>query len=558
MRDIHLVLLFAGAALVAGCGPENGSNSTGGQGGQGAGGGGAGQGAQGGQGGGGSSGCPVDVAPEPGTVIVASGAVSGQKVGTTWAYRGIPYAAPPTGERRWKAPEPASCLEGVLAATDFGPACKQLDANGDPTGSEDCLTINVWSPADATAESPVPVLFFIHGGGNTQGSSSNAVGNVELYDGQPLSELGHVAVVTINYRLGPFGWLSHPSFAPEGAPDHTGNYGALDQVFALGWVKENIAAFGGDPSRVMVFGESAGGQNTALMLTTPLAKGLFSSALIESGGFSAQTAAEALAAADDWAQKAGCDADPDPAGCMRKMTEDEVVALVPAPADVAGKQGPFQPHVDGYLLEDLPFAVLAAGKHNHVPFVMGANENETGQTVPDMTEAEYTAAVTVLFGALAPQVLAEYAVADFATPRDAYVALTSDVKFICSVRRSLRAAAAAQDEPVFRYHFTHVLDNGGPMAKKSGAFHGLELFFVFGHLDVAGYVASAEEKALSAAIGGYWSRFGGAGDPNGGGAVTWPVYDPVKDSYLRLDNMITAEEGVRTDKCDFWDGLITP
>lgn len=552
MRDIHLVLFFGGAALLAGCGPDDGSTSGGGQGGQG---GSGGHGGTAGQGGTGGGGCGSDVTPEPGTVVTTSGAVTGQKAGTTWAFKGVPYAAPPTGDRRWKAPEPAACREGKLDASDFGPACKQLDANGAPTGSEDCLTLNVWAPEDATADSPVPVMFYIHGGGNVQGSSSSMVGGVALFDGQALSERGHVAVVTINYRLGPLGWLSHPSFAPEGTPERTGNYGALDQVFALSWVKANIAAFGGDPSRVMVFGESAGGQDVGIMLTTPLAKGLFSSALIESGGFSAQTQEDAAATAEAWAAQAGCDADPDPAACMRAMSEDDVVKLVPAPVEVAGKQGPYQPHVDGWLLAGAPFEVLKAGDHNHVPFVMGSNEDETGQAVPDMTEAEYTAAVNSLLGPYAPQVLAEYPAADYAAPRDAYVALTSDLKFICPVRRALRAASAAQEQPVFRYQFTHVLDNVGAAGKKSGAFHGLELFFVFDHLGVAGYTPSAAEQSLAAEIGGYWSRLAAKGDPNGELKIAWPAYDPEKDSYLQLDDTIAGGEGVHTAKCDFWDGL---
>jgi para-nitrobenzyl esterase len=488
-------------------------------------------------------------------VITTSGAVSGQKVGATWAWRGVPYAAPPAGELRWRAPEPAACWEGVRPAAEFGPRCKQLDEDGNPSGSEDCLSINIWSPEGASPDSPVPVLFFIHGGGNVQGASSNMVGSVALFDGQALSERGNVAVVTINYRLGALGWLAHPGFADKDTPERTGNYGALDQVFALSWVRENIAAFGGDPSRLLVFGESAGAVNTCLMLVTPLSKGLFSSALMQSGGCAAQTREAAEQAAADWAALSGCDADMDPAACMRAMTDDDVVKLLPAPVDIAGKQGPYQPHVDGYLLPEHPFTMLEAGQHNHVPFVIGANENETGASVPDMTEAQLDAAVTALFGPLAPQVLAEYPLSDYPTPRDAYVAITSDAKFICGARRTARAAAGSQEDPVFRYHFTHVLDNVGPMGKKNGAFHGLELFFVFDHLNVAGYTPSGAEKELAAQMGGYWTRFGAAGDPNGGGAVLWPEYDPRKDTYLQLDSTISAGEGVRTEKCDFWDSL---
>lgn len=533
-----LLLVALGAC---GCGGADDTTSTSGSGGSG--------------GAGGSGGCATSVKPEPGTVITSAGALTGAKVGTTWAFKGIPYAAPPIGDLRWRRPETHACWDDARSANDFGAACLQADDDGNVIGSEDCLFVNVWAPDDATPDNPAPVLFFIHGGGNVQGASSRATGAVSLYDGQALSERGHSVVVTINYRLGPMGWLAHPAFA-EGDPAVAGNYGALDQVFALEWVKDNIAAFGGDPSRTLVFGESAGAVNTCIMLATPLAKGLFSSALMESGGCAAQTKAAAETFADDWAANAGCAADPDPAACMRAMPAEAVQLLVPAPIDLAGKQGPYQPIVDGWVLPSLPFEMLLAGEHNHVPFVVGANENETGQTVPDMTEAQYEAAVTAALPTISDLVLAEYPASDFPTPRDAYVAVTSDLKFICTARRTARAAAGSQSEPVYRYHFTHVLDNVGPLGKKSGAFHGLELLFVFDHLGVANYHPSAGEKDLAAAMGGYWSRFGATGDPNGGGAVVWPVYDVAKDSYLQLDTAISAGEGVRTEKCDFWDSVL--
>lgn len=555
MRAILLTTSVC-ALLVAGCGSDETSTSSGGSGGGqgGSGGSGAAGGAGGAGGSGGGQGCVTSVKPEPGTVITQTGAVTGAKVGTTWAWKGIPYAAPPVGDLRWKRPQPHACWEDARPAIDFGPICLQADADGGVVGSEDCLSVNIWAPEDASADKPAPVMFYIHGGGNTQGSASNQVGNVYLFDGQALSEQNRVVVVTIQYRLGPMGWLAHPAFA-EGEPAAAGNYGAHDQVSALRWVKENIASFGGDPARTLVFGESAGAVNTCMMLATPLAKGLFSSALMQSGGCVAQPKVTAESFASEWATMAGCEGEADPAACLRAMSAEDVQLLVPSPIDLAGKQGPFQPIVDGVLLPKAPQEILDAGEHNHVPFVVGANENETAQAVPDMTEAEYEALITATFATFADEVLAEYPASEFPTPRDAYVAVTSDAKFICGARRIARAVRAGQSEPVFRYHFTHVLDNVGPMGKKNGAFHGVELFFVFNHLNVAGYSPSAGEVELATALGGYWSRLADAGDPNGAGAVTWPVYDAAKDSYLRLDTTITAEEGVHTDRCDFWDGL---
>ncbi|MBK8257614.1 MAG: carboxylesterase family protein [Polyangiaceae bacterium] len=544
----HFLGALLGGVVALTLGACDSGNDTTGTGGTGA------SGGSGGAGAGGSAACPTTVKAEPGTVITERGAVVGAKAGTTWAFQGIPYAAPPVGDLRWKAPEPHACWEDAKPTQAFGAACKQLNGDGAPVGAEDCLTLNVWAPETASAASPVPVLFFIHGGGNTQGSSSAEAAGVPIYDGQTLSERGGVIVVTINYRLGPFGWLAHSTFAPEGEADETGNYGLKDQVFALEWVKANIGAFGGDPSRVMVFGESAGALNTCLVLTSPKAAGLFSGALMESGGCVAQTKEVASAEADNWATLAGCQDDADPAACMRALNENDAVSLLPAPIDLAGKQGPFQPHVDGAFIPKAPFDLLASGDFNHVPFVVGANENETGQAVPDMTEAEYEALVNATFAALAPQVLAQYPAADYPTPRDAYVAVTSDAKFICGARRIARAAAGSTT--VFRYHFTHVLDNVGPQGKKNGAFHGLELLFLFDKLTIANYMASDGEKALAEAMGGYWSRFGATGDPNGNGAVEWPVYDPVTDSYLQLDTTIVADAGVHTVNCDFWDSLL--
>jgi para-nitrobenzyl esterase len=548
MRTFLPLASCLGLFLVAGCGNSD-TSSSGGTGGSTS----SGTGGTGGTGGGAE--CPTSVTPAAGTVITSRGAVVGAQAGATWVFKGIPYAEPPVGDLRWKRPTPHACWEDARPATEFGAKCVQIDANGAVVGQEDCLTLNVWTPADATADKPVPVLLFIHGGGNVQGASSVDSNGTVIYEGQAMSELGHVAVVTINYRLGPFGWLAHPAFA-EGEPASSGNYGAADQVFALEWVKQNIGAFGGDPSKVMIFGESAGGQNVCTLLASPLAKGLFSSALVESGGCAAEAKDAAETFANDWAAQAKCDKDADPAKCMRAMKAEDVEKLVPAPIDLAGKQGPFQPIIDGWLLTGHPYDVLKAGTHNHVPVVMGNNENETGAAVPAMTEAEYTAAVNAALGAVAAQALAQYPAASYPTPRDAYVTLTSDAKFVCPTRRNLRALATTQTEPVYRYQFTHVLDNVGPAQKAKGSFHGLELFFVFGQLKVAGYVASPAEKDLSSAIQGYWSRFGGAGDPNGGSAASWPVYDGAKDPYLELDDTLSSKEGVHSANCDFWDSLV--
>lgn len=546
--------LGAAAMLLAltACGSSNSSTT-------GAGGGSTGTTSAGTGGTGGAAACPTDVQPAAGVVVTDRGAVKGEKAGTTWAYRGIPYAAPPVGALRFEPTEAHACWQGALDATAFGPKCLQLDENQQPTGSEDCLTLNVWAPAGASPDTPRPVLFFIHGGGNTAGSTTEQLPDGSYtYDGRALAESRDAVVVTFEYRLQAAGFLSLPELDAESPRGASGNYAVLDQIFALGWVQRNIRAFGGDPARVLLFGESAGALDTCAVLSSPLAEGLFSAALMESGACTAMKKSDAQAFGATVVAGAKCDGAPDVVACLRALSPEALVTALPAGVDIAGKQSGYQPSVDGWVLPEVPIDALAAGHHNHVPFVVGANHDETGKSVGPMNETQYEAAVLALAGgakALADQILAEYPSSAYASPRAAYVALTSDLKFICAARKVARAAVKGQSEPVYRYFFTHVSDNGSVATKAFGAFHGYELLFVFDHLTAAGYTPSSGETALAAAIGGYWSRLAATGDPNGQGAVAWPVYDAAKDAFLQLDDTIVAGEGVRTAQCDFWDGL---
>lgn len=504
--------------------------------------------------------CASDVGPAEGVVPTDRGAVRGTNTGDAWAYRGIPYAVPPVGSHRWSAPAPHDCWKGTLEASSFGPECPQLDPT-DPTkvvGDEDCLTLNVWTPGDATPKSALPVLFFIHGGGNVQGSSSETDRRgAPIYDGAELAAQAHAVVVTINYRLGALGWLAHASFG-----EHPGNYGTLDQIAALEWTRRNARAFGGDPDHVLLFGESAGAVNVCVLLASPLAKGLFSAALMESGGCTAKSADAANSFAARFMTATGCDGT-DALTCARGLTAEVVTLAFPQSANVAGAQGDFQPNVDGSVLLDVPQAVLSAGTHNHVPFVVGSNSDETAlalsQAYPGgMTPAAYQAAVLAYAGgnqSLADQVLALYPASDYASPLSAYTAVTSDAKFICTARTVARAASASQGEPVYRYFFSHRLDAAAPAVRALGAWHGLELAFVFRDLGAAGYSPSAAETGLADAIDGYWSRLAATGDPNGAGATDWPRYEAATDPYLALDDTVQSANGVRTTYCDFWDQL---
>jgi para-nitrobenzyl esterase len=538
----HATLLFA-IALFA-CGKSNGTSSDGGA------------------GDGGS--CASSVSAAPGLVVTDRGPVQGTTSNGTWAYFAIPFAAPPLGALRWQPPAPPACWSAPLAATTFASGCLQLAAT-DATkvvGAEDCLTLNVWAPASATPASALPVLFFVHGGGNVQGSAGEERNGVFLYDGSLLAAATNSVVVTANYRLGPMGWLAHASFAD--AHGSAGNYGTLDQLAALAFVQRNIAAFGGDPARVLLFGESAGAVDVCALVASPLAKGLFGAALMESGGCTASTSAAARTFAGGFAQKVGCTTG-DVAACLRALDASTLELAFPESANVAGAmQSDFQPNADGSVLADLPMSVLLQGAHNHVPFIVGSNANETGQAVvaafpAGMTMAQYQAAVLGYAGgnqALANAALAEYPPADYGNDaRAAYIALTSDSKFICTARYVARSVAAHQSEPVRRYFYTHHLDGTplGATVAAAGAWHGQELLPLFRHLAIAGYTPSAGELALSDAMDGYWSRFAAAGDPNGAGAATWPLYDATTDAVLLLDDAPQSSAGVRTAQCDFWD-----
>lgn len=496
-------------------------------------------------------GCPQPPPAGPAEVSLPQGLIKGREVATISSYLGIPFAAPPVGDLRWRAPEPPQCAPPAgLEATAFGPACPQLDAMGAPTGDEDCLQLNIWAPP--TAAGPHAVMVFIHGGGNVQGSASVGAAGNAVYDGSALAEQFGVVVVTIQYRLGVLGWLVRPELADAGG--RMGNYGLLDQIAALTWVKDHIEAFGGDPQRVMIFGESAGAVNVCALVASPLAAGFFQVSLQESGACVLPVGSEVERASREQTEASGC-LGADEATCLRAKTPAQLLMDYPPVVGVSSRGTPFQPYIDGVVLPDQPEAVIRAGQHNRTVFVAGANADETAQAVPELADAAaYEAAVRAQFGPLANQVLEAYPAADFETPTKALVAVTTDARFVCTTRRSVRAAAL--HGPTYLYHFTQHLQNA-PRLGAFGAYHGLELFFVFQNLDFAGYRPAPSERALALAMGGYWSRLATAGDPNAAGQPEWPLYDAASDRYLLLDgDGVVAGSGLRQARCDFWDALI--
>jgi para-nitrobenzyl esterase len=501
-------------------------------------------------------GAVADMSPAPSMGLSLStegGMVHGKTVGASRAFLGIPYAAPPVGALRWKPPQPAAAWSTPLEAVAVGPMCPQLQrlsAAFDDNTQEDCLTLNVWTPAVAAAR---PVMVFIHGGTFIAGS-----GGLPLYDGQHLSEAGGAVVVTINYRLGPLGFMGHAGLTVED-PNYksSGNYGIEDQRAGLRWVKANIASFGGDPANVTVFGESAGAQSVLTHLVSKGSAGLFQRAIVESGYYitdPTQAAAEAQGA--QLAAAVTCN-DADPAkqvACLRGKTAKEIVLALPTSETSLGGVS-WGPVVDGLNLTDQPFAQLRRGAFAHVPLLIGTNGNEGTIFLFQSTianETDYHNLLAMLLGdAIATKVQAEYPSANYPTPKAALADALGDGLFVCPTRQVARASDAAGD-PTFVYHFTHAITFIIP---DLGAFHGSELPFVF-NTSFAGFTPSGPEIPLSQSMMGYWTRFAASSSPEGGGAVDWPAFHTASDQHLVLDLTIAMGSGLKKAHCDFWDGIL--
>ena len=422
-------------------------------------------------------------------------------------FEGIPYAAPPVGDLRWRPPQPAAPWQGVRNAGRLAHNCMQLQPYGDidpfAAGvSEDCLYLNVWSKS---LDGNRPVMVWIHGGGFFAGFGGEA-----RHYGGVLARKGAV-VVTINYRLGALGFMAHPSFAAESPQHAAGNYGLLDQVAALDWVRRNIARFGGDPTRVTIFGESAGGMSVGSLIGSPLAKGLFSRAILESGtgtgGFVARTDS-AQAVSVRVASALGISGtDASAAARLRALPADSVLA---ATVRVAGNIGRpiFWPVVDGWVLPRSVDSTLATGRGNVVPVIVGSNADE-------------------------PQSV-------FGAPS-----------------RSFARLITARGKPAYLYQFTRVAEDS--VNAKRGAYHSAEIVFVFGrsHPLDPGAGSTPYDSTLAEAMSDYWVAFATSGDPNGPPTVgkwpRWPVYDPATDAYMELGKQIVAKRDIRKALYDSLD-----
>jgi para-nitrobenzyl esterase len=508
-------------------------------------------------GGGGAGGASGTGGDEPTLVQTDKGPVQGIIVGQTREFLGIPFAAPPVGPLRWKSPQPAAAWTAPLDASKAGAECTQfadLSTTVDPSSSEDCLTLNVWTPAKPMA-SPAPVMVWLFGGGFTLGSAGDP-----SYDGQALSEATGAVIVTLNYRLGPLGFLAHEALTAED-PSHpsSGMYGFEDQRAALSWVKTNAAAFGGDPASVALFGESAGGISTCLHLISPKSDGLFQRAMIESGP--CDTAGQSLTDAEtqggDLATALGCTDPSSVLTCMRAATSSAVLAALPLKAGYISAAGVnWFPVVDGWNITDQPPTLFANGSVSKTPTLLGTNKNEGSlffllANLTPTDDAENQAILEAIFPGQGAAIVAQYPSSAYASAQDAAVDAFGDGTFVCPTRRAARALVKA-GAPVYLYQFTHAVTSG--LFQGIGVYHSSELPFIWGN-PYLGINLDAQEKQLSKEMMGYWFGMAANADPTSKDAFAWPAYQEATDMNIDLDLTLSTETGLKKSLCDFWDGL---
>lgn len=498
------------------------------------------------------------------------GLLEGERQGDTHVFRGVPYAQAPVGDLRWRPPKPVAPWEGVRQASTFGPACWQRDydtasiyTRGDLNMSEDCLYLNVWTAASEDDE-PRPVMVWLHGGGHARGW-----GSAKVYDGAALARKS-VVVVTINYRLGPFGFLAHPALSAESPHAVSGNYGLLDTIAALEWVRDNVRAFGGDPDNVTIFGQSAGSWSVCYLMASPLARGLFHKAIGQSGGCfkggrpRLAAASGGRAPAHDlgvsMTDELGIGRDLDAkavSAALRDLSVEEVLS-VGAGAGVV---------VDGWVLPKPARAIFEASEHARVPVLLGAMADEgaalfaTAQEVP---REEFVADVREEYGDLADDLLVVYADELDRSTRDAFRAIAGDRTFVWEMRAWARALAETQDD-VFLYFFSHpppvfrvytserAPTEGQEEGRTLGAYHSGDLAYVFGNVGTVGFDWTDRDHVLSDAVSQYWVNFARSGDPNGPGLPPWPRYRIDTDEWQEFNTEIRAESGVLRDKLDLFD-----
>ena len=490
---------------------------------------------------------------DPAVVTIDSGMLRGLEADGVISFKGIPYAAPPVGKLRWRAPQPVEPWDGVLDATAFGPACMQTD---DLPKSEDCLTLNVWRPASPAA-GPLPVMMWIYGG-------ALAHGNTAMYPADALAAQG-VVVVSMNYRMGRLGFFALPALAAEAPDEPRGNYGYLDQLAALKWVQRNIAAFGGDPKKVTIFGESAGGGSVMAHMVSPLSRGLFEGAILQSPGVpTARAKIIPLTALNDaekgaiaYARSIGIEGNgADALTAFRALPAEKLVEGASAPEVLAGMARE-QPVVgvsgailDGRFLTESPEAAFAAGRQAMVPVIVGANSRDLGIGMAATKDDLF-----VLFGGHATEARALYDPEGSETLDELKQQILADMTLV-EPSRHLADEMARAGEPVWWYRFSYVAE--AERETQRGTLHGFEIPYTF---DIPAALVGDEvtdaDKAMAALGSAYWVAFGKTGDPNGGGRPEWPRHDPSMDRVINFtnDGAIVGPDPLKA-RLDLWQKVL--
>jgi para-nitrobenzyl esterase len=451
--------------------------------------------------------------------LIESGALQGVRADGLVIYKGVPYAAPPVDNLRWREPQPTRPWKGERKADTFAPACLQkgvsMPGEMPPVVSEDCLYLNIWTPATRASER-LPVIVWIHGGGYSNGSAS-----MPLYWGDRLAHKG-VVVVTIAYRLGPLGFLAHPQLTHESPNHSSGNYGLMDQIAALEWIHRNVAAFGGDASRVTIAGQSAGAMAVSALMASPRAKGLFQRAIGESGGLF-----EPLQLAPNYLL---ANAEHDGEEYAASLGASSVLELrrLPATELLGGTAGAIaHPVIEPHVLPVSPYDAFASGQQNDVPLLIGSNAEEAQALVDaaSVKASTFAADIERSFGSLPAAIIAAYPHATDAQASQARLDLERDLRFGWDMWAWARLQVRTGHSNVYYYSFKQRPPFPiGSVYHGWGASHYAELWYTFDHLDQDRWDWSAADRLLAGEISSYWVNFATSGDPNGRGLPHWPAF----------------------------------
>lgn len=462
-------------------------------------------------------------------------------------FRGVPYAAPPVGNLRWRVPQPVPSWTGVRHADHFGNVCMQnalkpgsfyqveFYEKPEPM-SEDCLYLNLWTGA-STADEKRPVMVWFHGGGFVEGS-----GSLPSFNGENLARKG-IVIVTVNYRLGVFGFLAHPELSSESPYHSSGNYGLLDQLAVLKWVKTNIQSFGGDPANVTIFGQSAGASSVLSLCASPLAKGYFRRAIVESGGFgSASDRKTEEANGLGFARRVGVDSI---AGLRAKPAAEIQRIAIPPPNGKGGNVSRFRPYVDGYFLTADPRSVFEAGTENTRSLLAGSNANEgTTLVSAPVTEAQMKSSIKARYGPRAEEYFKLYPVH---SDKEAWEASITAVRDYMA-GTALEIARDNGKHSTFVYYFDR--HPPGHDSDRYGAYHSAEVVYVFNNLDSVKRPWTATDRKLADIMSSYWVNFSRTGDPNGAGLPHWPGFSTTGERGLALGDEIRPASLPPTERLD--------